>query len=655
MADPAAIRFNNPGAMWPGTSSKLFGATDYARLNDGQGNLIAQFPDAESGAAAQFDLLKRGYAGMTLADAITKWSGKNSAGEYVNYISQNTGLPRTAVLTPDLLSDPTKAVPIAKAMAAWEAGRRDRAGRLIPYPLTDDQWNSAHARFLGGPQTASTARPQQAYDMYGETTKPTATPITTGSIQGRPMPQDPVTGAWTPEEVIKSRFGLAQQFRNTPDASSPLGALAKGLGGLFGGVYQGDAENTVRANQAIQQDALRRAAQSGSTDAMARVMLSSGIPQLAEQGVGILSKNLSSDEARNTPMAQAQLKEAQIRARAAEENARHAAETHPAQLDLIRAQAEQARRKDAMQKFKESILLGEEQPAPQAAPTPPATLRPMSGEGEPPATPGVTLASDRPAQQVPGIDESKLSSRDWLRLQAKKDPLWVANFMAQMDKDPAKAQEMLDQRRGKLTTGTKTKLEETLSGLVNMRGNLAQVAGEFKPEYLQISNQAQQWWNSVRDKTGIEKLKLSPDEQAKLTDFAQFRSKSIGVLNARLKELSGAAVTESEYKRIAAELPNPGTGITDGDSPTQFKAKMDSVLRMANLAIARTHYLVKNGFAGSVDEAERQMPIDAVPQKMNDVGNQILKDLRIKNPGVPDDKLIPQAKQEVAKQFGMSV
>lgn len=648
MADPAAIRFNNPGAMWPGASSKLFGATSYATLNDGQKNRIAQFPDAESGAAAQFDLLKRGYAGMTLADAIMKWSGKNSPGEYTNYVSQNAGIPANAVLTPELLGDPTRAVPIAKAMAAWEAGRRDKAGRLIPYPMADDQWNSAHKRFLGGPQTASTATPQN-YDMYGENVKPSPAPITTGSIQpqGRQMPQDPVTGAWTPEEVIKSRYGTANQFWDTRKASTPIGAIAEGLGGFFGMREKGAADDLVRQNQAVQQEALRRAAGAGSTDALARSMIASGIPQLGEQGVGILGKNLSAEEARNTPQARAQLAAQEQALKTAQQAYAHQEQMHPVEQDLKRAQAEQARRKDVLQRYKEKILFGEDDAEPTAG------VKPMSDQAPLPSVPGVTLVSDKP--QVPAIDESKLTPNQWFRLQAKRDPQWAINYLSEQEKNPSKAQEMWDQRRGKLTTGTKTKLEENLSGLVNMRGNLAQVAGQFKPEFLQVSNQAQQWWNAVRDKTGIEKFKLDPEEKSKLTEFAKFRSSSIGVLNARLKELSGAAVTESEYRRIAAELPNPGTGIADGDSPTQFKAKMDSVLRMANLGIARTHYLVRNGFSGSVEEAEKQMPLDAVPQKMNEVGNQILQELKIKNPGVADDKLIPQARQEVAKQFGISI
>ncbi len=148
---PAAIRNNNPGAMWPGPSSQKFGATGQQRI--GGGNLIATFPDAVSGAAAQFDLLSRKYAGMPLADAITKWSGGNSSPQYIQSVSQATGIPPNAMLTPQMLQDPRIAVPLAKAMAQVEAGK--------PYPMADDQWSQAHQMALGGPQQAAQAPQSQ--------------------------------------------------------------------------------------------------------------------------------------------------------------------------------------------------------------------------------------------------------------------------------------------------------------------------------------------------------------------------------------------------------------------------------------------------------------------------------------------------------------
>jgi hypothetical protein len=125
--------------MYPGPSARRFGSTGHEVI--GGGHKIAVFPDAESGAAAQFDLLSRNYAGLPLRDAIAKWSGGNASGAYADFIAKNTGLSPDTVLTREILQDPRLAVPLVRSMAQWEAGR--------VYPLDDAGWNSAHSRAFG--------------------------------------------------------------------------------------------------------------------------------------------------------------------------------------------------------------------------------------------------------------------------------------------------------------------------------------------------------------------------------------------------------------------------------------------------------------------------------------------------------------------------
>lgn len=134
-ARQASIRYNNPGAMWPGPSAKKFGAISSVNLADGQGNKIAVFPDAIHGGAAHFDLLSRKYTGVTLGAAVRRWSGGNSVPTYLSVIQRETGLTPDTRLTPDLMRDPHIAIPLAKAMARQEAGR--------DYPMSDGQWLQA--------------------------------------------------------------------------------------------------------------------------------------------------------------------------------------------------------------------------------------------------------------------------------------------------------------------------------------------------------------------------------------------------------------------------------------------------------------------------------------------------------------------------------
>lgn len=154
---PAAIRFNNPGAQYPGPSANAFGATGSATI--GGGHKIAQFPDPVSGAAAQFHLLNRAYAGMPLAAAINKWSGGNNSGQYVAAVSRATGITPDTPITPELLQSP-QGVALVRAMAKHETGRE--------FPMAPEQWQQAQSMaFSGQPpvQMASAGGPQSMPQM----------------------------------------------------------------------------------------------------------------------------------------------------------------------------------------------------------------------------------------------------------------------------------------------------------------------------------------------------------------------------------------------------------------------------------------------------------------------------------------------------------
>lgn len=183
MASPASIRFFNPGAMYPGPSASNYGSTGYEVI--GGGHKIAKFPDAESGAAAHFDLLSRRYSGMPLDQAITKWSGGNSSPAYVQHIAKATALAPNAVLTPELLRDPQKAVALAKAMAQWEAGQA--------YPLDDAGWSRAHARATGGAPAVPGLPPLSILDPdTGQPKTPAPQPMAAPQPQGqKPMAEEP--------------------------------------------------------------------------------------------------------------------------------------------------------------------------------------------------------------------------------------------------------------------------------------------------------------------------------------------------------------------------------------------------------------------------------------------------------------------------------
>lgn len=197
---PASVRNNNPGAQYPGATATRFGSTGFQTI--GGGHKIATFPDAESGAAAQFDLLKSGYAGMPLRDAMAKWGGGNNTDAYTALVAARTGLKPDAVITPELLASP-QGIALAKAMARHEAG--------VESPLSDQQWSAAQARAFG----SGTPKVAQA---------PSAPGVTTDALPSVPgisvMPPDASLGGLQAPPIAQASQPVA----------SPPGALGRPQG-----------------------------------------------------------------------------------------------------------------------------------------------------------------------------------------------------------------------------------------------------------------------------------------------------------------------------------------------------------------------------------------------------------------------------------------
>ncbi len=150
---PASIRNNNPGAMYPGPSSRKFGATSFETLRSKDGvHKIATFPTSVHGAAAQFDLLARDYTGVSLERAITRWCGGFYAPTYLKVLRDRADVSAETVLTKAMLADHDFAIPLAKAMAWQEAG--------CDYPMKEEDWLEAHQMAFGQEAAAPAWNPR---------------------------------------------------------------------------------------------------------------------------------------------------------------------------------------------------------------------------------------------------------------------------------------------------------------------------------------------------------------------------------------------------------------------------------------------------------------------------------------------------------------
>lgn len=142
-----------------------------------------------------------------------------------------------------------------------------------------------------------------------------------------------------------------------------------------------------------------------------------------------------------------------------------------------------------------------------------------------------------------------------------------------------------------LTRKSKQDIEADLITIGEKRQRINQIGAAWKPEYNQVLPKVGLAWDSLKDKFGA----LNPADQQALAEFTRFKQDALVNINLTIKEITGAAMTDGEAKRIRFTEPDPGQGPFAGDSPTEFKAKMDNARYTMDLAQARLRHLHANG------------------------------------------------------------
>jgi len=202
-----------------------------------------------------------------------------------------------------------------------------------------------------------------------------------------------------------------------------------------------------------------------------------------------------------------------------------------------------------------------------------------------------------------------------------------------------------DQRLGRNSVAANDKEE---MGATNALGTLDTIKSQFNSKYLTIGNKFNQWGKAWYEKLGGT---LAPQDKADLTQYTQFRQSSWHALNRVLKDLSGTAVTENEMQRQLRDMPNPGLGVMDGDSPTEFASKLKGTMDFAKSAVARARYLRANGFQGKPWEAG--LDVGDMPKIINQRGSEIEQQLKQQNPKIDPGRLNTEVDKRIKQEFGI--
>ncbi len=292
------------------------------------------------------------------------------------------------------------------------------------------------------------------------------------------------------------------------------------------------------------------------------------------------------------------------------------------------------------------------QPAPAPAPQPQITPQSYdggvvssdpnlipTGGGEPPPTVQPT-AGPQPPQQGPF---GNLSQADRTRLGMSMLFPQLGPVLGSMNKG------------NEWATPTKNKIDEGIFNTFEQAARLQQIRAQFKPEYLTLGGGSKALWLKMKDKVGLGQL--DPKEKQYLTGYSQFRQSALENINRFIKEITGAQMSEQEAVRIRQAIPDPGQGVFDGNSPAEFKAKMDQAMSQVRLAMARYNYLRSGKWEGGVFKGSMAkgapISLEQMGKIMDRRTTQLEQEAKLRMPSAPQEEQAVWIRARLHEEFGV--
>jgi hypothetical protein len=196
---------------------------------------------------------------------------------------------------------------------------------------------------------------------------------------------------------------------------------------------------------------------------------------------------------------------------------------------------------------------------------------------------------------------------------------------------------------GDLSKNTVQELEKGVLTSAEAIGRLNSIYETYNPNYLNIPFRAKQEWAGLKGKF----QQLDPKDKQTLTGYSTFKQNALQNLNKTIKDLTGAAMGVQEADRIIASMPNAGTTVFGGDSPDEFEAKLENVVKQTKYALARQNYALKQGIK---EKAWEKISLSDMPSIVNKRSEEIAKAYKL-DPKKPADK--ETIKRQLAAEFGI--
>ena len=156
------------------------------------------------------------------------------------------------------------------------------------------------------------------------------------------------------------------------------------------------------------------------------------------------------------------------------------------------------------------------------------------------------------------------------------------------------------------TQKTQSEVQGEIKKADDQIARITEIQRTFKPEYLEMPTQWAMSGLATLEKAGID---IGKEQRSTLTEYKNWQASAATNLNKYIKETTGAQMSEAEVSRLRKAAPDP-----EHDSPTEFKAKMDTVIAIAQRARDRYVNLLQEGLVKPgeriSDDLAKARPVD---------------------------------------------
>lgn len=199
---------------------------------------------------------------------------------------------------------------------------------------------------------------------------------------------------------------------------------------------------------------------------------------------------------------------------------------------------------------------------------------------------------------------------------------------------------------GEITKKTRGAVEADILESNATYADMKAIVGKVEDKFLEMPTRIGAAWTSLKEKWKVGEV--SDEDRQELAEYTDFRRESISSLNAYIKQITGAAMSELEAKRLMKAMPTPGMGLFDGDSPTEFRTKLKGVMKSLDRVTARNNYVAKYGLTSF-----EEIPLDQMDGIIRRRGDTIYRELKATWKDMSEAELKKRTKKELSEEFGL--